>query len=404
MSFPYYFCTSDSTQTVICANDPYNLKPPNNHNLVPYRRPDANVCFTMANVFNTGEISDGFATVQVTSSVNWQVGSTGIGVSNIFDREDAGGDPTYWSPLESGWVSQWASCTGVTVTHSSCCVGLYFEDNPKFWDDQGFYVDSTPQNTNANMPLGYVMTHWNDNCVDDCQPDNELVYLNVTNQFFYASNSFTEPSDPYGADPWQKSYVIRTYDFYNSIGQTHLPSLGPYGIQTAQQYDFMSIFYHEWGHLLGLPHRDTLGSCGNPDPNSIMNSALKSGTVRNTMTNEDCCWLRKLYYPFQFDTCPGYVSSSVGEVDPGSIDLEQSQPNPTTGAAEIGFTTDREMLISIDVFDILGKKILTLANQQLVSTGHHTVSITAGVLPSGKYIYSLRAGDAVLSKMMTVEK
>src|ERR1017187_7624859 len=69
MQFPYYFCNTDSTQTVICAKDPYHLPPPNNASLAPYRRPDANVCFKDAYAFNTGEIADGTPSIQLSNTL-----------------------------------------------------------------------------------------------------------------------------------------------------------------------------------------------------------------------------------------------------------------------------------------------------------------------------------------------
>ena len=62
------------------------------------------------------------------------------------------------------------------------------------------------------------------------------------------------------------------------------------------------------------------------------------------------------------------------------------------------------MPVTIEVYDILGKTFLILEDQKLLNAGHYTVYVGSNQLPSGRYVYSLRAGGKVLSKEMTIVK
>jgi Zn-dependent metalloprotease len=86
-----------------------------------------------------------------------------------------------------------------------------------------------------------------------------------------------------------------------------------------------------------------------------------------------------------------------------SLGLDQNYPNPFNPSTSITFTLPQKGSARLVVYNSYGQKIATLVDGQ-VNQGRHTVSFDARDLPSGLYVYELRAGDARLTrKMMLVE-
>jgi hypothetical protein len=101
-----------------------------------------------------------------------------------------------------------------------------------------------------------------------------------------------------------------------------------------------------------------------------------------------------------------YVATSTAddetELQPSSeMTLHQNWPNPTHGATTISFSLDESAYVSLDVFDPLGRKVKTIIDRYTLA-GDHRVSVEAEHMPSGLYLYRLRAGAFEASRIMTV--
>ncbi|SMO78950.1 CotH kinase family protein [Gracilimonas mengyeensis] len=88
---------------------------------------------------------------------------------------------------------------------------------------------------------------------------------------------------------------------------------------------------------------------------------------------------------------------------PSAIALEQNYPNPFNPNTNITYHLKENSLVSLDVFDVLGRKVATLVNGRQ-SAGTHHASFDAGNLASGVYMYRLQAGETVLIKKMLLAK
>ena len=86
-----------------------------------------------------------------------------------------------------------------------------------------------------------------------------------------------------------------------------------------------------------------------------------------------------------------------------SYSLEQNYPNPFNPSTEIEFKVPQAGLVSLKVFDLLGKEIVTLINEHK-SVGAYKVNFDASRLPSGVYFYTLQAGNFVSTKKMVLLK
>ena len=88
------------------------------------------------------------------------------------------------------------------------------------------------------------------------------------------------------------------------------------------------------------------------------------------------------------------VLAAVGErtLNPTSFNLEQNYPNPFNPATEIRYQMSEVSHVTLKVFDILGREVATLVNEQK-SPGTYTVQWDATGNASGVYIYRLTAGS-----------
>lgn len=84
---------------------------------------------------------------------------------------------------------------------------------------------------------------------------------------------------------------------------------------------------------------------------------------------------------------------------PESFILTQNFPNPFNPSTKIKYLIPQSSNVVIKVFDILGKEIETLVNEEKHS-GTYEVTWYAGNLPSGVYFYQIKAGSFVETKKM----
>jgi hypothetical protein len=84
-------------------------------------------------------------------------------------------------------------------------------------------------------------------------------------------------------------------------------------------------------------------------------------------------------------------------------ELGQNFPNPFNPSTKISYQIPKAGLVTLKIYDLLGKEIATLVNEQQ-NEGRYEVKFDASLLASGVYIYKLQAGDFVFSKKMIILK
>ncbi|MFH1194553.1 MAG: T9SS type A sorting domain-containing protein [bacterium] len=82
-------------------------------------------------------------------------------------------------------------------------------------------------------------------------------------------------------------------------------------------------------------------------------------------------------------------------------DLLQNYPNPFNPTTTIKYTMPEDGIVTIKVFDVLGREIKTLVNTRQLK-GEYSVEFDASGLASGMYIYQIRMNDYVQSKKMVL--
>ncbi|MCU7495679.1 MAG: T9SS type A sorting domain-containing protein [Ignavibacteria bacterium] len=83
--------------------------------------------------------------------------------------------------------------------------------------------------------------------------------------------------------------------------------------------------------------------------------------------------------------------------------LFQNYPNPFNPSTVISYEIPRDMLVQISVYDLLGREVATLLRDYMPA-GRHAVHFDGGKLPSGIYIYRMKAGDYTLARRMLLVK
>jgi hypothetical protein len=77
-----------------------------------------------------------------------------------------------------------------------------------------------------------------------------------------------------------------------------------------------------------------------------------------------------------------------------AFELRQNYPNPFNPATTIGFTLQNTGLTTLKIYDIVGREVATLVNNELLEAGvYHQKQFDAGNLASGVYFIRLSSGD-----------
>lgn len=91
------------------------------------------------------------------------------------------------------------------------------------------------------------------------------------------------------------------------------------------------------------------------------------------------------------------------EGGPVEFGLGQNFPNPFNPSTTIPFSLKTRSVVTLRLFDSLGREVTTLALGSL-DAGRHTVTFDAGTLPSGVYFYRLEAGPFSALRKATLLK
>lgn len=97
-----------------------------------------------------------------------------------------------------------------------------------------------------------------------------------------------------------------------------------------------------------------------------------------------------------------YVIQNRNEL-PEAFSLSQNYPNPFNPVTNIKFDIPNASNVKLTVFDITGREIVQLVNNQL-EAGTYSINFDASQLASGTYFYRIEAGDFTEVKKMLLVK
>ena len=97
------------------------------------------------------------------------------------------------------------------------------------------------------------------------------------------------------------------------------------------------------------------------------------------------------------------TSTDAGIGVPAAFVLEQNHPNPFNPETVIRYHLAQAGPVRLDVLDLLGRTVVVLVDDTRAA-GIYTATLDARPLPSGLYLYRLRAGPTVLVRKMVLAR
>jgi hypothetical protein len=108
-----------------------------------------------------------------------------------------------------------------------------------------------------------------------------------------------------------------------------------------------------------------------------------------------------------FDAAISYESifsiTSVPVKHPETYRLCQNYPNPFNPSTAIAFTVEKQGVVTLKIFDILGREMAILVNEQKIP-GTYMVAWNAKEFNSGTYFYRLTVGNTSETKKLVLVK
>lgn len=121
-----------------------------------------------------------------------------------------------------------------------------------------------------------------------------------------------------------------------------------------------------------------------------------SGSIRISVINSNLAWSGSI--GIAKTTNGGGPIIYVGLVNtnnniPRTYKLYQNYPNPFNSQTNIKFTITKRSVVSIKIFDILGREKTIWQSGKLLDAGTHGLQFDAGSFASGVYFYSITVSD-----------
>ncbi|MBO6523515.1 MAG: T9SS type A sorting domain-containing protein [Balneolaceae bacterium] len=89
---------------------------------------------------------------------------------------------------------------------------------------------------------------------------------------------------------------------------------------------------------------------------------------------------------------------------PEKLELSQNYPNPFNPSTTISFGVPASSRVELLVYDVLGRKVATLIDNELKAAGIYSVRFDASSLSSGMYIYQLKTDHQIITKKLMLIK
>lgn len=93
-----------------------------------------------------------------------------------------------------------------------------------------------------------------------------------------------------------------------------------------------------------------------------------------------------------------------GNIIPLQFNLYQNYPNPFNPVTKINYDLPKDVFITIKIYDILGREVKKLINNEFKKAGSYELTFNASNFASGIYIYRMEAENYTNSKRMILLK
>ena len=327
----------------------------------------------------------------VTISVN---ASDNVGVANVIVKVDGTqvGNALAAAPYSVTWNSDLVANGNHTVTatasdaegnSSTSAITINVSNSGSVSDTSNLLVYQ------GSLSPGWNNTSW-----------SASINLTNTNVKYSSQNSMHVVQNMGGAlrllsGSWSSPVEIKASDYkalqFASYGEGNNLMISVF-LESNTNGNFPTVNY---GRVTANQWANISVSLNSLDPNNIPFDRIVIEDVSGANVTYDIADLK----------FTGGTATAVknGVTTPDKFALEQNYPNPFNPSTDISFSLPMAEHVTLDVYNVLGEKVAALVNGNLTA-GMHSVNWNALNLPSGIYIYRLRAGNFVLQKKMELLK
>ncbi|MEK7263251.1 MAG: T9SS type A sorting domain-containing protein [Bacteroidota bacterium] len=216
---------------------------------------------------------------------------------------------------------------------------------------------------------------------------------------------------------WSDSQISR-YQIYIKKFTNTLNSLAlitPNGNENWCEQEYYDITWNSTGSITNV--KLDYSTNGGSSFQNITSSTSNTGTyswhvpfgatsqakVRISDVNDTCTYYISNYL-FSILSCEQKTGNHDGNSEKYDFKLEQNYPEPFNPKTVIGFSLKEVSNVTLRVYDILGREVITLINNEQKEPGKYSVEFDGSNLPSGIYMYKLTAGSFSDSKQMMLLK
>ncbi len=133
--------------------------------------------------------------------------------------------------------------------------------------------------------------------------------------------------------------------------------------------------------------------------------AMDAESIRPTPDNPNPFAVQRILYGLMsfVDQVPTENEPTTSTSVPLNYSLSQNYPNPFNPSTMIEYSIPANEIVSLKVYDVLGKEVASLVNQKQ-EAGSYRIEFNAANLPSGMYMLRLKSGNFVDTKRMILMK
>ena len=144
---------------------------------------------------------------------------------------------------------------------------------------------------------------------------------------------------------------------------------------------------------------------------AIYPAALSDGGNSTPLDNEGAFGLNHYFelldnghmrISFDFGFTPGGIKNFNNQ-NVKKFELSQNYPNPFNPTTNIRFSVPVDGNVVMKIYNVMGQEVATLVNEY-VKAGAKEVTFNASSMPSGMYVYSIKAGSFSATRKMMVLK
>jgi hypothetical protein len=223
--------------------------------------------------------------------------------------------------------------------------------------------------------------------------DNDVTAFDKTGRFGYVFHKGGNPDNYVGS-------ALVSSDLYGFYGVSNDGSDSSFSI-----YDGFSDL-EKWNAISGGVVKDSAGPGDISNVTSEGPFNIPAGAVHSTVFAIGAAPdLEQLRTSFASARAKISIISGVSDnkIVPLTYSLEQNYPNPFNPNTTISFRLAEKGTTTLKVYDILGKEISTLVNEEL-GAGEHKVIFNAANYASGVYFYRINSGTFTQSRKMILLK